>query len=315
MKKTLWIPFLFALFTFVGCSGGKDCNNCPKPTPTQPTTCTMSVQPLNQTIPCEGGKVTFTVTKQGSCPAVIVVNNNSDWLTVVIGSDNSSATATGTANNTGSSRTGTSTVAGQVVTITQPACSVTPQTCQDTSADNNGGSLPCSYSASSTKTATVTETVNCSSGGTSNGSATGTGNATGYSTISKSDAQSKADAQALANAQADTVAKAAATATAQANCPAPQPCTYTMPAGPPAPYSAGAGLNGFFTLNTQAGCSRTAESGTSWVHVTSGSSGTGSGSVGYSLDPNPNMGGVRTGRIVATGVSFTGYFTIEQNGQ
>lgn len=94
------------------------------------------------------------------------------------------------------------------------------------------------------------------------------------------------------------------------NTPVP-PCTFSFPSGPPGNLPPDSG-NGYFTVNTQPGCSWTAESGTSWITVTSSSPTVGSGGVSYQVAANYSFGGYRTGRIVIAGNLF---FTIVQNGR
>jgi hypothetical protein len=61
---------------------------------------------------------------------------------------------------------------------------------------------------------------------------------------------------------------------------------------------------GSFSVNTQSGCGWTATSNnTSWITITGGSSGTGTGTVSYSVAANTS--GQRTGTITAAGQSFT----------
>ena len=78
-------------------------------------------------------------------------------------------------------------------------------------------------------------------------------------------------------------------------------CSATLnPTG--ATYTA-AGGSGTFDVTTGAECNWTAVSNDSWIHVTSGGSGTGNGTVGYSVDAN--SGGARSGTITASGQTFT----------
>ncbi|HSK70319.1 MAG TPA: BACON domain-containing carbohydrate-binding protein, partial [Pyrinomonadaceae bacterium] len=63
------------------------------------------------------------------------------------------------------------------------------------------------------------------------------------------------------------------------------------------------GGSGNFTVNTGAGCAWTAASNASWITITSGASGSGSGTVSYSI--SANSGGERSGTITAGGQTFT----------
>jgi hypothetical protein len=65
-----------------------------------------------------------------------------------------------------------------------------------------------------------------------------------------------------------------------------------------------AGGSGTFDVITGAGCDWTAVSNDSWIQVTSGGSGTGNGTVGYSVDAN-TLPIPRQGTITAAGNTFT----------
>jgi len=82
-------------------------------------------------------------------------------------------------------------------------------------------------------------------------------------------------------------------------------CSYTV--GPPtSPQSIGVeGGTGSITVTAGAGCTWTAVSNnTPWLTVTSGSSGTGNGSVGYSVTPT-NSTSIRSGTLTIAGSTFT----------
>jgi hypothetical protein len=78
-------------------------------------------------------------------------------------------------------------------------------------------------------------------------------------------------------------------------------CTYAInPAS--ADFNATGGT-GSVDVTTQSGCSWTALSNDAWIHITSGGSGTGSGTVNYSVDAN--TGSARTGTMTIAGQTFT----------
>jgi hypothetical protein len=78
-------------------------------------------------------------------------------------------------------------------------------------------------------------------------------------------------------------------------------CTNSLS---PTSASAAAG-GGFGTLNVTAtaGCSWTAQSNAAWISVASGASGSGNGSVGYSV--SANTGAARSGTLTVAGQTFT----------
>jgi uncharacterized protein (TIGR03437 family) len=79
-------------------------------------------------------------------------------------------------------------------------------------------------------------------------------------------------------------------------------CTYALSST--AWYAPAGGGTGSVSVNTTAGCSWTAVSGVSWITITSGASGTGNGSVTYSVAANTSVSG-RTGTLTIAGQTFT----------
>jgi Putative binding domain, N-terminal len=80
-----------------------------------------------------------------------------------------------------------------------------------------------------------------------------------------------------------------------------QPCTYSLSSTSQS-FKAGAGTASV-GVTTGSTCSRTAKSNASWITVTSGSSGTGSGTVNYSVAAN--QGSSRSGTMTIAGKTFT----------
>jgi hypothetical protein len=86
------------------------------------------------------------------------------------------------------------------------------------------------------------------------------------------------------------------------NEPSPIPCSYTLS---PANRTIGSeGGTGVVTVTTRADCEWTAASNAPWVSITGGSTGKGSGSVSYSVAPNPDESS-RTGTMAIAGLSFS----------
>jgi uncharacterized protein (TIGR03437 family) len=84
-------------------------------------------------------------------------------------------------------------------------------------------------------------------------------------------------------------------------------CAYTLnPGSGSYPASGGSGT---FTVGTSFGCAWTTASAAMWIHITSGQTGSGPGSVAFALDPNG--GNARTGTITVADQTFT----ISQAGQ
>ena len=78
-------------------------------------------------------------------------------------------------------------------------------------------------------------------------------------------------------------------------------CTYSI--SPTSRTFTSAGGTGSFSVTTQSGCSWTATENASWISFNTGSSGSGSGSVGYAVDPN--VGVTRSAAITAGGRTHT----------
>src|SRR5204863_3866987 len=68
-------------------------------------------------------------------------------------------------------------------------------------------------------------------------------------------------------------------------------------------FSSGGALNQTFQVQTSAGCAWTAISNDAWITVTGGASGTGTGTVTYSVESTG--GPARSGTITAGGQTFT----------
>jgi uncharacterized protein (TIGR03437 family) len=81
----------------------------------------------------------------------------------------------------------------------------------------------------------------------------------------------------------------------------PAPCTYSLSA-PNASYDATGGT-GSVNVNAGSGCSWTAASNANWITITSGASGSGNGTVNYSVAAN--TGGLQAGTMLIAGQTFT----------
>ena len=78
-------------------------------------------------------------------------------------------------------------------------------------------------------------------------------------------------------------------------------CAYSI--SPTSGTEPAAGGTGSFAVTTTDGCAWTAATAASWVHITAGTSGTGSGTVSYSADAN--VGPARSATITAGGQAYT----------
>jgi len=80
------------------------------------------------------------------------------------------------------------------------------------------------------------------------------------------------------------------------------PCTFSI--APTSAPIAAAGASGTVTVTAGAGCAWTAVSNAGFITVLSGASGTGNGSVGYSVAANPSTS-PRSGTVTIAGQTFT----------
>jgi phage tail protein X len=251
-------------------------------------TCGYTVTPTSRSIPAGGGSSTFSVTTNATCEWTAV--SQSSWITVTSGSSDTGNGTVGftVAANSGPARSGTILIAGENVTVTQPAvptCSydVTP----------NSRSMPVGGGNSTFSVATTSGCTWTADSQTSWITVTGGSNVTGNGTVSFT---------AAANTGA---ARSGSILIAGENVTVSQPavvtCSYdvtpnsrSMPVG---------GGNSTFSVATTSGCTWTAVSQTGWITVTSGSSGSGNGTVNFSAAAN--TGPARSGSFLIAGETVT----------
>jgi len=253
-------------------------------------TCTFTIAQPGLNAPATASTGSVAVTSGPTC--AWTATSNAPWITITSGA---SGTGNGTvgfnvAANTGAARTGTISIAGQTFTVTQAA-----------------GATPCMYSitppsqnvpaSASSGTVSVTSGAGCAWTAASNATwltvtsgATGTANGTvGYSVAANTGA-ARSGTLTIAG-QTFTVAQDAGAA----------PCTYSLSSSSQnAPDTASSGSVG---VTTTSGCAWTATSNASWLTITSGASGNGNGSVGFSIAAN--TGAARSGTLTVAGQTFT----------
>jgi all-beta uncharacterized protein/BACON domain-containing protein len=248
--------------------------------------CTYSINPSSQSIGAAGGSGTAAVSTSSGC--TWSASSNAPWLTITSGASGSGG---GNVNftiaaNTGVARTGTLTIAGQTFTVNQAAAgpctySINPTTITVGDEPVSGLSVAVAAGAGCTWNATPNAgwlQITAGSSGTGNGSVTYT----------------VADYTGSLRTGTMTIAGQTFTVT-QVRCSATlNPQTQAVGV-----------LGGSFTVavTTQIGCPWQAVESLSWVTITSGSSGTGSGTVGYTVAPN--IAGARSGPIAIAGETLT----------
>lgn len=85
-------------------------------------------------------------------------------------------------------------------------------------------------------------------------------------------------------------------------------CTYSI--NPTRQSLTVSGGTGSFNVSTAAGCAWTATSAAAWITITKGASGTGNGTVEFTVPQNPTPASSRVGTIAVAGLTFT----VEQYG-
>jgi hypothetical protein len=250
-------------------------------------TCTVTINPTSQSVSAAGATgLTVTVTAPSGCsrPAT----SNATWITVTngaTGSGNGTVTLN-VAANTGGARTGTVTIGGQTFTVNQAAptvCSYTINPNSMTVGDDGAKGLTVTVSTGSGCQWTATENagwLDIKSGKTGTGSGSVTFDVGSYNGSTRTGTLTIAG-------QTFTVTQVQCSATLS-----PQ----SQPVG---------ALGGTFTVSvaTQIGCEWQAIESLSWVTITAGSSGTGSGTVSYSV--LANVAGARSGTIAIAGATLT----------
>ena len=254
-------------------------------TVTQAQACAYTIAPQSQSIGASGGAgTTVTVTAPAGCGWTAV--NNVPWLTITSGTPGNGG---GSVNftigvNTGAQRTGTLTVAGQTFTVTQAqACAYTiAPPSQSIGASGGTGT-----------TVTVTTTAGCGWTAVNNvpwltitSGTSGNGSGSVNFTIGVN----------TGGQRTGTLTIAGHTFTVN------QACAYSIT---PQSQSIGAfgGAGTTVTVTTAAGCGWTGVNNVSWLTITSGTSGNGSGSVNFTI--GVNTGAQRTGTLTIAGQTFT----------
>src|SRR5688572_5262739 len=212
------------------------------------------------------------------------------WITITAGATGSGngKVTFNVAANTGSARTGTLTIGGNVFTVSQAAaaaCSYAIAPSSQSIGASGGGGSPVAVSTTSGCSWTATSnaawlTVTSGASGTGDGNvsfsaAANTGSArTGTLTIA---------------GQTFTVNQATG-------------CSYSIdPVAQSMSAAGGAGTS--IAVSTASGCGWTAASSATWLTITSGSSGTGNGTVTFSAAPNTSTSG-RAGTLTIAGRTF-----------
>lgn len=251
--------------------------------------CAYSITPTTASFTAAPTTNSFAMTAGTGC--AWTATPNAPWLTIqsgASGSGNGTTTYVVGTNAFSNTREGTITVAGLTHTVTQE------------------GTVPCSYSISPASASFA------SSGGTSNivistltacawtasspaswitfSTTNGTGNATVTYTVAANVSSTARSAVLTVAANGFTVTQAGA------------PCVYAIT--PASASAASAGAAGTVGVTATIGCAWTAVANMTWLTVTGGSSGSGNGTVSYTVAANPNPS-TRVGTMTIAGQTFT----------
>ena len=246
--------------------------------------CTFALSPTTASAPSGGTSGRFEVRSGDGCGWSAA--SNASWLTVTAGSTgsgNGSVQYAAAANN-GPSRTGTITAGDRTFTVTQDAgCSFS----LSASTQNIG-------SGGGTTAVGVTAPGGCSWTATSNASWIGisSGNSGSGSGTVQLVIAGNTDAGRTGTV---TIAGQTFTVTQEGGC------TYSL--APSSQHVGSGGGPGSFTVNAGGTCAWTATPSVGWITLSSGSSGSGTGTVQFTAAPN--TGGARSGAIAVGGQVFT----------
>jgi hypothetical protein len=187
--------------------------------------------------------------------------------------------------NTGPQRSGTASIAGLTFTVVQDSgCSfvVSPESVT-TPASGGGARIDVSAAASCAWTAVS---------GAGWITVTGGGSGSGSGPVDLSFAANPGPGRT----GTATVAGRMVTVTQESGC------TYSL--GSTSQMLPSTGGVGSVSVSASAGCPWTAVSGASWVAITDGGSGSGAGTVQFSVEPNAT-GAARTATLTSAGIVFT----------
>ena len=250
---------------------------------TQSEGCAFAIAPSAFAAGAAGGSGAVTVTAGPGCPWTAASDVSWVSLTTTSGTGSGSVGFT-VAATTGPSRSGTVTIAGQVLTVTQsPGCGfdVSPLS---HSADASGGSRSVAVSAAAGCAWTATSNapwISISSGASGNGA--------GSVTFAVAATSGPTRTGTL------TVAGKTVTVVQGQGCVyAASPDTQTVPP---------AGGNGSVAVTAGGGCAWTSASNASWITITSGATGSGSGTVTFTAAST--TGPSRSGTIAVAGQTVT----------
>lgn len=269
--------------------------------PPPPPPCTTTINATSASLDSLAHTGSITVTASSSTCSWTAVSNAS-WITITSGASRTGSGTVGysVSQNTSTQRTGTMTVAGQTFTVTQSAggtsaCSftVTPGSVTLSSLAQTGSVSVGSSTSSCTWTAVSNSawiTVSSGSSGTRTGSGTVQYSVTQNTTTSS---------------RTGTMTIAGKTVNIQQAAGSGMSCDFSLDKNlSNFDYLAQSG--NITVTASAASCPWTAKSNSEWITTISGSSGTGSGNVTFSITMNTSSQ-QRSGTITVGGITYTVY--------
>jgi Putative binding domain, N-terminal/Viral BACON domain len=261
-----------------------------------PPSCSYSISPASQSITGLGGTGTIAVSTTASCSWS--ATSNDGWITITAGGGGSGNgnVSISIAPNLGPARVGTVTVAGKAFTVNQAA--VVPGPNCTYSIDPTSKSF--NEDGATNQKIDVKTQGGCAWTAISNASWITV--ASGQIGVDDGEVRYNVAANPVGTPRQGTMTVAGKTFTVDQDA---TPCSFTI--DPTTQTIAKSGGSGTVSVTTIPGCSWTATSQDSWIVVTAGGSGTGNGTVTYTVASNP--GGSRKGTIKIAGKTFT----VQQN--
>ena len=257
-------------------------------------TCNFAVAPTSDNVPAAGGTGrTVAVTVQTGC--AWTATESASWITITAGgsgSGNGTVTYSVAANTSTSQRSSTIAIGSQVVTVTQQgaACSytITPASIK-VGANSSSGTAAVTAQAGCVWTATpAVSWISITAGGS------GSGNGNISYNVAANPGTGKRNGGITVNGQSQS----ASMAVEQDG----EPCVYGL--SPTTENVPAAGGNRTVAMTAQGGCAWTATPSASWITITAGGSGSGNGTISYTVAANASTSG-RTGTIAAGGQLLT----------
>ncbi len=248
-------------------------------------------------VPAAGGSIRINVTASSSA-CTWTASSNVSWLAITQGTSGSgNGTVTiGVGTNTGDVREGSVVVAGETIVIRQDAAGTTtppPAACTYTltppSQSIGAAGGPASI-AVATNVATCPWDAQSDASWINFTTSSGTGTGTAAFSVATNSGGARTATLTIAGVTA-TVSQAAAA------------CSFAIAPGSASFGSAGGTGSVSVTVTAGAGCAWTASENTSWISITSGASGTGNGTVSFSVAAN--SGGARSANMTIAGRGFS----------